>query len=293
MTLSGFDIANVNGPGALARTSSGAFVILKASEGSGFHDGYHDGWAAQVRASGKLLGHYHYAHVTNSPVAEADWFVACAKPQHGETMVLDFEPYGQPVSDASFPGWACAFLARVNQLTGARCWLYLNDDMAGRMTSHATTAQLQQLRAAPLWKARYSSSPGSSYGWPSMAAWQWGGTGIDSDVFYGDLAAWRATGAGGASTAAPATPSAPAVSLTKTPTLNPEDYPAMFVLVHPQRGINLAGPGFLHHFNTEEWSTFHDLFVVPGLVRVKVFDPSTVGLRQYDLTAAILTQPSA
>lgn len=197
MTLAGFDIANVNGPGIITRALTGEFVIVKASEGMSFRDGYAQGWAARARGAGRLVGWYHYAHLANSPVTEADWFVGCASPARGETLWLDFEPYAQPVADAAFPGWAVAFLDRVNaRVPGVSCGIYLNDDMGRRMMAHATPAQAARLHQAPLWKAAYAAAAGSLLGWQTITLWQWSGTGIDQDTCYGDAGTWARLGAG-------------------------------------------------------------------------------------------------
>jgi len=145
---------------------------------------------AQSRAAGKLVGHYHYAHINNSATAEADFFVQHASAQPGDVMVLDFEPYGQPVGDSVYASWILEFCRRVRGLTGARCWLYLNDDMAARAIRAGSQADCDAMRAElPLWKACYTGAAGSAYGF-TMVGWQHSEQGIDQNVFYGDASTW-------------------------------------------------------------------------------------------------------
>jgi len=208
MTLNGFDIANVNGPGIITRALTGDFVICKTTEGLGFVDGDHDSFVAQARSAGRMVGHYHYAHLGNSATAEADYFVRHASAQPGDVMVLDFEPYGQSAPDSAYATWILAFCRRVHASTGARCWLYLNDDMAARAISAGSQADCDAMRAElPLWKACYTGAAGSAHGF-TMAAWQHSDQGIDQNVFYGDASTWAGFAVPGATPVPPPAPPA-------------------------------------------------------------------------------------
>jgi len=211
MALQGFDIANVNGSGIITRALAGDFTICKASEGLGFVDGMHDGFVSQLRAAGKLVGHYHYAHIGNDPVAEARAFLSAAKAKPGDVMVLDFEPYGQVGADSIYARWILAFCRYVNGQTGARCWLYANDDMANRAIAAGAQADCDAMRRElPLWKAAYASTAGGLHGWSALTAWQYSDQGIDQDTFYGDASTWAAL-------AVPGSPVAPQVAPVPTP----------------------------------------------------------------------------
>ena len=212
MALNGYDIAGVNGSGIITTALKGAFIICKATEGITFDDPQHDTFVAKLRAAGKLVGHYHYARPYNDPVREADHFVGFAKARAGETLWLDFEPYEGHVGVTDhtvWPEWILAFCGRVKARTGASCGVYLNDWFANEVLRHATAAQAAALRQVPLWKAgrnnAYVSDPsvgaGDLHGWPVLTCWQWKGTTIDEDVFYGDASTWKALAVG-----APATP---------------------------------------------------------------------------------------
>jgi hypothetical protein len=213
-TLAGYDIAGVNGSGIITTALKGAFVICKATEGITFDDNLHDTFVAKVRTAGKLVGHYHYARPTNDVVTETDHFIRVAKAQTGDVMALDFEPYyltsGKTSAQiaaaaASWPEWIIAFCARVKAKTGASCWVYLNDWFANLVLTAATAEQDAILRTIPIWKAGRNNAyvtdpsvgPGDLHGWPVCTCWQWKGTTIDEDIFYGDANVWRALGVGG------------------------------------------------------------------------------------------------
>jgi len=193
VTLTGYDISNVNGAGIITRALGGQFIICKRTEGLGFVDGLHDGFVAAALGHGiGCTGSYHFAHVANGGAQEADVFLRYTQLRKGHVLVLDFEPYGQNVPDSAFPGYICAFMQRVLDRTGIRPWIYLNDDMGARIARQASPAQMGFIRSFPLWKARYTSNPGSAMGWPAVTCWQSQGTGIDVDVFYGNPADWHA-----------------------------------------------------------------------------------------------------
>ena len=208
--LDGYDIAGVNGSGAAATaTKNGALSIVKLSEGITFDDPYAVSFTAAVRAAGDLLGGYHYARTANPATGDAKHFVARARAcgwRAGDTSWLDFEPYNQPTDPATWPGWVVAFLEFVDgNLPGTSCGIYLNDYFANKLLAYASAAQRDRIRRSPLWKAgvnnAYVSSPdqgpGDLHGWAVCTLFQWWGTTLDRDRFYGDASTWRALGLGG------------------------------------------------------------------------------------------------
>lgn len=198
MTLHGHDIASVNGSGIINEATAD-FVIVKATEGLNWRDPLAQSFAATARARGQKVGFYCYAWTTYDPAASARNFVAAANARPGEILALDFEPYREsPAGAPRWPGWIVTFLDTVQAVSGAPCWIYLNDDMANRVLAQATPAQAARIRQAPLWKAAYTSTPGSIHGWGNVTAWQYSGTHIDKDVFYGDASTWAALGVPGA-----------------------------------------------------------------------------------------------
>lgn len=216
MTLTGYDIAGVNGSGIITTALTGAFTIVKASEGQTFTDPSHDSFVSQLRAKGRLVGHYHYGRPdtkgVNDAVKEADHFVTVAKAVKGDTMWLDFEKSETADQRVDWPEWVIAFCDRVKVRTGASCGVYWSDWFINRVLENATAAQAAKIRTYPLWKAgnnnAYVSDPsagyGSIHGWDTLTCWQWtdkqGSLGIDRNIFYGDPAAWRALGVGAPST---------------------------------------------------------------------------------------------
>lgn len=69
------------------------FAFVKITEGLNYVNDY---WVAQrdwAKSHGLVWGAYHYPHMANDPVAEADKFLAQVKWQPGDIIVLDWEGY--------------------------------------------------------------------------------------------------------------------------------------------------------------------------------------------------------
>lgn len=204
MPLTGVDVSGHQTKATLAAwLPKVAFVIAKASEGVGFADPMHASHVTDARASGKLVGHYHFARPDTTmglgpqgdATKEAGSFVSIAGARPGEVMVCDFEPYNQPIDMAIAPEWILAFTAEVTRLTGAPCWLYGDGSMLGRVLAAASATQAAALRRLPLWKALPgTSSPGSALGWPAITCWQRLWQPVDQNTFYGDADTWRSLG---------------------------------------------------------------------------------------------------
>lgn len=181
------------------------FVLAKAHEGLSWHDPAYQAHRAAARAGGVLFGAYTYAWPEYDAAACCTDFLATAGLRTGEVGVMDFEPYKSTSNPATWPAWLIRFGTEYRRRTGVWPWLYANDDMLTRLAQHATTAQMNVLRTWPLWKAAYTTSPGSLHGWPALACWQHTDKPLDLDVFYGDPATFRRLGVGGNTT----TPTAP------------------------------------------------------------------------------------
>lgn len=197
--LAGFDLSDYQTVGL---GTSGAFAIVKASEGTGFRATLHDAHVAGLRAAGKLVGHYHFAHVANGGGPEAAWFLACAKPAPGDVVALDWEPYAQTnFSAAQIGPYIRDFATAVRAATGAWPWLYANDDQLYKIQAAVTASDWAWITSSlPLWKAGVgniyvsdpSKGPGSTSGFRTVAAFQWAEKPLDQDVFYGDATTWAA-----------------------------------------------------------------------------------------------------
>ncbi|MFE2407138.1 GH25 family lysozyme [Kitasatospora sp. NPDC059408] len=161
------------------------FVFVKASEGSRTEQTGYSAKVAEARRRGIVLGHYHFIHCENPVAGEIDHFCrVVGDVPSTELLVLDFEPYGQPVTDAQATAAKNAWLAAVRQrypghLVGTYTsvdWWHRTDDNAGDF----------------LWIADYVQ-PGNPR---VQAAWrfhQFTDTPLDTDVYsgtIGDLRAW-------------------------------------------------------------------------------------------------------
>ena len=177
-------------------------VIVKASEGD-TPDTRHDAIVTMVRASKKLVGHYHFPWMSHDPIDSAKTlFIAKAKPLPGDVLVLDFESNGNndPAQwGTSWPyrvNWLLKFVAAVNQITGAKCWIYMNTDDWGNVLANVPRTQLAQLLSHPLWIADPNHPAGApnTLGHPWVAQQYGIAGGLDRNVFRGNAAAWKGLG---------------------------------------------------------------------------------------------------
>lgn len=117
-------------------TAGLAFVFVKATEGTGYANPLHAAQVAHGRAAGLVVGHYHYPHMAADPAAEAGFFLASAKPQAGDVLVLDWEGYdaaNKGVPMARKVAYKAAWLARVQSLQPAhQVGTYCNTDYLGQ-----------------------------------------------------------------------------------------------------------------------------------------------------------------
>jgi GH25 family lysozyme M1 (1,4-beta-N-acetylmuramidase) len=196
MSLHGVDVANVNASKtvlAAVSSSSNAFVIVKTTEGLTFHDPDHDTFVAAARKAKKAVGHYHFAHPSNDPIKEADYFLSKAKAVIGDTLVLDLEwDQGTWVERANY---ALRWLAHVKSKTGASPILYVNEYWMNNVYAACNAANKAILTSYPLWIA----DPANPAGHPKIGPWkvwtlhQYGTVGgLDNDMFNGDLHTWAA-----------------------------------------------------------------------------------------------------
>lgn len=187
------------------------FVLVKSTESTNYANPLHDAQVAAARATGDLVGHYHYAHPgANTAAAEAAFFLAHTTLRPGDVVALDYENLNSRAANPA--AWVCGFINAIVKATGVKPWLYLSDYWMGNVLASATAAQADLIRSCPLWKAGNhdayvsspSASPGSLHGWATLTAWQWSSSPLDQNVFYGDAATWHALAIPGAH--APTTP---------------------------------------------------------------------------------------
>lgn len=204
--LNGIDTSNWQDSYDVAATGAD-FVIAKATEGTGFVDGFCDGTVQSAIASGKLWGFYHFAGDGNA-IAEADYFVDNTSSYFGRGIpVLDWEG-NQDVA------WVNAWVERVHERTGVWPWIYGNP---WRFNQGGVNQNCGRWVASyPSWISNptLGFDPGNCPEVDGLVCcWQYASDGIvngiygcvDMNVFYGDAAAWTAyAGASGAPAPAPA-----------------------------------------------------------------------------------------
>ena len=183
------------------------FVIVKATQGLDYINDDCDRAYQQAKAAGKKLGVYHFAAGNSSGVAEADFFIDNIQGYIGEAiLVLDWE------TDAvnCGPGYAKAFLDRVQARTGIKPMIYMSGSVVNEWDWSAVVAG-----DYGLWVAYYSKDSCDGY-WPDAPMYpisDWAGAAmlqytsggylpgwgdrLDLNVFYGDHAAWDAYAGGG------------------------------------------------------------------------------------------------
>lgn len=224
MTLNGIDIASYQA-GLNTATIPADFVIIKATEGTGYINPTWKRQADTALAAGKKLGLYHFQRAAN-PISEADYFVRNIKAYIGKAvLVLDYEANDVP-GTVGVKQW----LDRVYSTTGVRPMIYTS-------TSWENSRDFSAIAKANygLWIAQYNFEtqvsgykPRDLYGrvshWRNTAMFQYTSVGklpgwagkLDFDVFYGDRAAWDSYAAvNGKPTAAPkSAPAKPAAKPT-------------------------------------------------------------------------------
>lgn len=196
--IGGLDASNLNGAlnwSAMKRQYGLSFAVLKATEGTGFRDpDFPASWQA-LKNLGLVRGAYHFAHPSNSPVAEADFFLGYVR-THGlaapDFLALDLEvDDGLPPRAVS--AYGRAFCAHLGAMAGRPVLVYT-------FIAFAEAGNCAGLGGQPLWIADPSSTPGRPRvpaPWKTWAVHQYSQQGIDLDVAnYPDAAAMtRALGA--------------------------------------------------------------------------------------------------
>ena len=176
------------------------FVIAKATEGTTYIDTWFGNNRQQARNVGLPRMFYHFARPDkgNDPIAEAKFFLAVLNGQplqEGECLALDFEENTDNPVD-----WAKKWLDYVFQETGVKPYFYSYQSM---LTSYDWSPVVNA--GYPLWIAAPNGDPNNtSYqtgAWKSAMCHQWGtetvpgiSGSVDGDSFFGDVAAFLASG---------------------------------------------------------------------------------------------------
>ena len=205
-TMKGIDISSWQA-GINVKKVKADFVIVKATGGTEYTNPYFREWADAARASGKLLGLYHYAREASSPGTageEARHFVKEIKPYIGKAvLVLDFE--GSALDMKNCVSWAKKFMKMVYKKTQVKPLIYLSQN-ATHIRNWSSVA-----RTFKLWVAQYlyrnfntgylkNPKGGNDLAyWSSAKMYQYSSTGkvkgydgdLDLNIFYGGKAAWK------------------------------------------------------------------------------------------------------
>ncbi len=148
-----------------------AAVVLKATQGTAFIDPTFLPRVAEARASGLLIGAYHFLDGSN-PSQQMAHFLSVARDEAGlDWLAIDWEPC--PASPAGSMGAAQA-VATVHTATGKWPVLY-----TGRYMVPSPSAVLSN---CPLWLPEYGTNPVCPPGWSKWTLWQHTDGNVGSDA---------------------------------------------------------------------------------------------------------------
>lgn len=207
--LNGIDISSYQDGINIAALTTTDFVIVKATQGTGYTDSTFKKFVEAAINAGKKIGAYHYANGTGWQ-AEADHFLSVVKPYIGKIMLaLDWETgTSNAAKNSQFnnTSYAKSWLDYVKKQTGVTPVIY--------MSQSTTTGKnwANVYKDYPLWGAQYASynamdytsSPWSSHNWgpwgstPKIDQYTSSGrikgyTGnLDLNLFYGSASDWDA-----------------------------------------------------------------------------------------------------
>ncbi len=201
MTLNGIDIASYQAGIDLSVVPCD-FVIIKATQGTGYVNPDCDRAYQQAKANGKLLGVYHYATGDNVK-AEADYFLNNIKGYIGEAILcLDWENNTNgynPLFGTGGPAktWIKQWCDYIYEQTGVKPLIYGSASMYSEISGNGDYG---------LWIAQYANMNPTGYqetpwneGAYDCAIRQYSSCGtlsgyggrLDLDKFYGDATAWH------------------------------------------------------------------------------------------------------
>lgn len=244
------------------------FVIIKATEGTGYVNPDCDRAYQQAKQAGKLRGVYHYANGGNA-TAEADYFLANIEGYIKDAILcLDWESQNNALCGTGGPArtWISNWCKRIVEKTGVKPLIY---------ASASLYSEVSGIGDYGLWIAQYADNNDTGYqdtpwneGAYDCAIRQysshgrlsgWNGN-LDLNKAYMDATAWGkyANPAGGST--APVTPSKPA-----TPAPQPST-----VTYTVQPGDTLSG--IAAAYNT----TYQHLAAINGLINPNLIYPGQV-----------------
>ena len=142
-------------------------AIIKATEGSGYHNPLAPAQLAGARAQQLVVGHYGFARQDQDPTpeGEADYLLSYADVRPGELVCLDFEQAG----GTNLAAWALGYLGRLEYRLGyGNIFLYSYPNYIQSFLQDARLARY------PLWFASYDRPtwPAPPAPWSQVVIWQ-------------------------------------------------------------------------------------------------------------------------
>lgn len=240
MTLKGIDVSSWQDDLDLNAISYD-FIIIKATEGTGYVNPHCDIHYQQAKAAGKKRGVYHFANnLRSNAVDEANYFVDNCLGYIGDAiLVLDYEHNGN--NNAADVAWAKTWLNTVANRTGVKPMIYMSESVVRSSDWSPVVAGDFGLWVAKYWDyepdfnynmGTAGPEPNISWGAAGYAMWQWTSTGrlngyggnLDTDIFYGGPEAWDAYAK--SNKPAPVPEPAPTPEPAPEPTPAPDPIPA-------------------------------------------------------------------
>lgn len=132
--MNGIDISNWQKGINLSKVPAD-FVIMKATEGTGYISPDFARQYDQAKTAGRCLGIYHYANGGDA-VKEANFFLRTIGNRVGEAiLVLDWESQNNPTFGKNDAGWCKTWLDHVAATTGVKPLLYISKSLIGKFAN--------------------------------------------------------------------------------------------------------------------------------------------------------------
>lgn len=208
MGLNGIDISGWQ-EGIDLSAVAADFVIMKATQGTGFVSKDFARQYQQAKENGKLVGCYHYAE-GGDYVAEANHFLDVVRNCVGEAILcLDWEGQDNPTFGKDDFNWCKGFCDYVFSKTGVKPLVYIQKSAMERINGIGDYG---------LWIAQYPNYTPTGYqetpwneGAYDCVIRQYSSVGrisgyngdLDLDKFYGDAGVWKAYSAVNSNTSTP------------------------------------------------------------------------------------------
>ncbi|WP_265560959.1 glycoside hydrolase family 25 protein [Streptomyces hygroscopicus] len=174
-------------------TSGLAFAFIKVTQGLSYTNPSWVSQRAAARKAGLVVGFYHYPNIANSPAAEADHFLSQINLVAGDILCLDWEWYGQNVTNAQARAYKDAWLAYVKaKVPGHKVGIYCDTGNWKNVDTNSNCGDF-------LWIADYTTAgqPRVQHPWTFH---QYTDSPLDKDIANfataADLKAWAGVGGG-------------------------------------------------------------------------------------------------